>query len=39
MSITLTSLEKASESSFGATPHSIILTGEKSFKEEEFIQH
>ncbi|MFO7794156.1 MAG: diphthine synthase [Candidatus Nanohaloarchaea archaeon] len=39
MNITLTSLKKASESSFGATPHSIILTGEKSFKEEEFVEH
>lgn len=38
MEVTLTSLEKASETSFGATPHSIILIGEKSFKEEEFIE-
>lgn len=37
MNITLTSLEAASQSSFGETPHSIILTGEKTFKEEEFI--
>jgi diphthine synthase len=38
MSITLTSLKEASESSFGATPHSVILTREKSFKEEEFVE-
>lgn len=38
MNITLTSLEKASDSSFGATPHSIILTGAKSFKEKEFVE-
>jgi diphthine synthase len=38
MKITLTSLEEASNSGFGKTPHSIILTGEKSFKEEEFIE-
>ena len=37
MKIRLTSLEEASEDSFGKTPHSIILTGEKSFKEEEFV--
>ena len=37
MEISLISLEEASQSSFGETPHSIILTGEKSFKEEEFI--
>ncbi len=37
MAISLTSLEEASQDSFGETPHSIILTGEKSFKEEEFI--
>ncbi len=38
MDVTLTSLEEASKDSFGKTPHSIILTGEKSFKEEEFIE-
>ena len=37
MEISLTSLEEASKDSFGETPHSIILTGEKSFKEEEFV--
>lgn len=37
MNIKLTSLEEASEEDLGATPHSIILTGEKSFKEEEFL--
>lgn len=37
MEVSLTSLEEASEDSFGKTPHSIILTGEKSFKEEEFV--
>jgi diphthine synthase len=36
MEISLTSLKEASESSFGETPHSIILTGEKSFKEKDF---
>jgi diphthine synthase len=38
MEVSLTSLEEASEEDLGATPHSIILTGEKSFKEEEFVE-
>lgn len=39
MNITLSSLEEASQSSFGSTPHSIILSGEKSFKEKEFVKY
>ena len=38
MEIVLTTLEEASNAEFSETPHSIILTGEKSFKEEEFIE-
>lgn len=38
MDITLTSLKEASKSSFGPNPHSIILPGEKSFKEDEFTE-
>jgi diphthine synthase len=32
-------LEEIPETSFGEPPHSLILTGEKSHKEEEFIDH
>lgn len=38
MEITLSSLKKISGSDFGSTPHSIILTGDKSFKEKEFVE-
>lgn len=37
MEISMTSLEDAAKGSFGETPHSIILIGEKSFKEDEFL--
>ncbi len=36
--ITLSSLKEISEMKLDSTPHSIILTGEKSFKEEEFVE-
>jgi diphthine synthase len=36
--ISVMSLGEASNSSFGNPPHSIILTGEKSHKEEEFLE-
>ncbi|PSH01698.1 MAG: diphthine synthase [Nanohaloarchaea archaeon SW_10_44_10] len=36
--ITVLRLEQAAEHEFGSTPHSIILTGEKSHKEEEFLK-
>lgn len=36
--ITVLRLEEAVEKSFGETPHSIILTGDKSHKEEEFLE-
>lgn len=38
MSVDASTLENISNSDLDATPHSIILTGEKSFKEEEFIE-
>ncbi len=38
MEITHSTLEQASKKEFGKTPHCIILPGEKSFKEEEFIE-
>ncbi len=38
MKITHSTLEQASKKEFGKTPHCIILTGEKSFKEEEFVE-
>ncbi|PSH01484.1 MAG: diphthine synthase [Nanohaloarchaea archaeon QH_8_44_6] len=31
-------LQEAAENEFGSTPHSIILTGEKSHKEDEFLE-
>lgn len=36
--ISAMNLEEVSETVFGNTPHSIILTGEKSHKEEEFVE-
>ncbi|PSH00070.1 MAG: diphthine synthase [Nanohaloarchaea archaeon SW_4_43_9] len=36
--ITVLSLEEAAENEFGSTPHSIILTGDKSHKEEDFLE-
>ena len=38
LKIQASSLEEISEMNLGETPHSIILTGEKSFKEKEFIE-
>ena len=38
MNIQASNLEEISEMNLGETPHSIILTGEKSFKEEEFLE-
>ena len=38
MKIEASTLEKISGSELGSTPHSIILPGEKSFKEEEFLK-
>ena len=38
MNIQASNLEEISEMNLGETPHSIILTGEKSFKEKEFIE-
>ncbi|PSG98709.1 MAG: diphthine synthase [Nanohaloarchaea archaeon SW_7_43_1] len=35
--ITVLDLEEAAEKEFGSTPHSIILTGNKSHKEDEFL--
>ncbi|MFB6226053.1 MAG: diphthine synthase [Candidatus Paceibacteria bacterium] len=37
--ISVMSLEQAADAVFGAPPHSIILTREKSHKEEEFIEN
>lgn len=36
--ITVLELQEASDQEFGDTPHSIILTGDKSHKEEEFLE-
>lgn len=36
--ITVLELQEAADQEFGDTPHSIILTGEKSHKEEEFLE-
>ncbi len=38
MNISLMPLENAPESEFGDTPHCLVLTGKKSFKEEEFLE-
>lgn len=38
MNVEASTLEEISDSDLGDTPHSIILPGEKSFKEEEFIE-
>ena len=37
--ISVMTLEEVSEESFGEPPHCLILPGEKSHKEEEFLQH
>jgi len=36
--VTVLRLEQAAEHEFGSTPHSIILTGNKSHKEDEFLE-
>jgi len=38
MNVEASNLEEISNSDLGDTPHSIILPGEKSFKEEEFLE-